>query len=210
MSNVGSPCNFHLNRCTGKERDKKQQNGFVVAEGFSLRNPGGRNEETKSVSCAHHTPISRVGRSNKSYDLPNRCFCFHIYKHILFLYIYIIIDGNLEVTHVPRTVRRTHNIFIGIPLFFFFNGKIACVRKCVCRFLRIPTYLPAYIACRGSPRKRDCLYTVIYRIFIICILKYFYAMYWPDGKYKNIHVHIFYFNPQEYYVRLRVTCYDTW
>lgn len=176
MSVVGSPRNFHLNRCMGKERGKRTTTKrFCCRRRILASHPGGRNEETKSVSCVHHTPISRVGRSNKSYDLPSRCFCFHIYKHILFLYIYIIIDGDLEVTRVPRTMRRTHNIFIGIQLFFFFNGKIACVRKCVSRFLRtyLPTYLPLCSLQRQSKKTRlpiynklSCIHNMHFKVFL--------------------------------------------
>lgn len=49
MSVVGSPRNFHLNRCRGKgEVKEQQQNGFVVAEGFLLRTPAEEMKKRKA------------------------------------------------------------------------------------------------------------------------------------------------------------------
>lgn len=126
-----------------------------------------------------HTPVSRVGRPNKSYDLPSR-FC---YNHTcIILFYYNRRRSGCDPRHVPRTVVGTCIIFfIGIRLFDKKKKKKFPVFQNASRFRTYEIYINITYTkpARAIWRKRHR--TVIYHVFV-CILKYLYAIKIPpDG-----------------------------
>lgn len=177
------PCNFHLDKQTKKKNHDNNNNSNNNNDNNNTEHGNrcrrrillvGRNEKKKET----HTPVSRVGRPNKSYDLPNR-FCYTCIRIIL--YYYNRRRSGCDPRHVPRR-RRSVLVIYFLSEFNFLKKKN---KNCLYLKMRLVSVYCSthkyymYKACTGNWRKRQC--TVINHVFV-CILKYLYAIKIPpDG-----------------------------